>query len=174
MARRIHKERLISDEEALEQKSKEEHEILTKEGKEPKLSELKRKTLQRRKERIPLNEQRRLASLPKDDGYHYRWVNDQGDKIYQFFRGGYEVVDRDYQEIQIDRRFQDTSWKHSALSQPVGDGIIAYCMRIPQELWEEDQIKKQSAILDSENRMKRVRIQGQPDDKVYGEIRIDR
>lgn len=136
----------------------------------PKKEEIVR--LKRHRSRISLMEQRRLMNTPKDGEYVYRIVNDTGDRIGQFYKAGYEIVDRNHEEIDIDGRIQDPSWKQSALSQPVGEGIIGYCMRIPREWWEEDQRAKYNLINAKENKMQQKEIVGIPNQNVIGDIKI--
>jgi len=132
----------------------------TIENKEKKLTtdgnvgKLKRKVELIRKNRAPLEMQRRLTSFPKDPDYMYRWVNDVENNIYRFHKAGWEHVDIEGKELVVDKDFQDASWKQSALSQKVGGGITAYVMRIPREIYIEDQERKYKAAGDYEQQLK--------------------
>lgn len=148
-------------------------EVLTDNSSSDTIQNSKARKLLKRRKRVPLVEQNRLMSFQRDDDYVYRLVNDTGDRIERFRKAGYEIVDKNNQEIELDSRVQDPSWRHSALSQPVGEGIIAYCMRIPREWWEEDQKAKQKLIKESEDNMRRPSIKGVSQNRTYGEIKID-
>lgn len=130
--------------------------------------------LKRRRERVPIIEQKRVMSIPnKDESYMYRLVNDVEDNVNRFLKGGYEIVDKNGFDLSIDGRLQDSSWRHSAASQSVGGGITAYLMRIPKEWYIEDQQKKQRYLDDKTANLARKVIPGINDKNVYGEISIN-
>lgn len=130
--------------------------------------------LRRRRERIPITEQKRIMNIPnKDESYVYRLVNDVEDNLYRFLKGGYEIVDKDGEDLSIDGRLQDPSWRQSAASQSVGGGITAYLVRIPREWYNEDQQKKQRYLDDKTANLARKVIPGINDKNVYGEISIN-
>lgn len=92
------------------------------------------------KKRIPLHSQRG-EWIMRREGYYRRWVNDQGDRIDKFLRGGYTFVSSE--EMPEALRSKEPSERGDYARKAVGNGIIAYCMEIPQEWWEEDQKAKQ-------------------------------
>jgi hypothetical protein len=102
----------------------------------------------RERNRVPLwNDKRLVQPLNMEEGFKYKLVTDRDNEVFEHFNGGYEFVDRYGDELlSIDARMQDPSWKQKALSQPVGNGEIGYCMRIPLELWlERERMKVQKA-----------------------------
>jgi hypothetical protein len=128
---------------------------LTSKGEKPTIkSELKKKVELIRKKRTPLVAQKRLISFPKDSEYNYRWVNDTEGNIHRFQKAGWEHVDAKGKELEVDQNFQDASWRQSALSQKVGGGITAYVMRIPKEIYDEDQENKLKSSMDYERQLK--------------------
>jgi len=135
------------------------------------------KLLQRRKKRIPIIEQRRLMEIPNEDkSFKYRMVSGDpaeiDDLIFKYIAAGYEIVDKQGQPLEIEERFQDTSWKQSIACQSVGGGDIGILMRIPVEWWEEDQTKKQRTISSEIASRRKARIEGIPDEHVFGEVSI--
>jgi hypothetical protein len=117
-------------------------------------SELKKKVELIRKKRTPLVAQKRLINFPKDSEYTYRWVNDTEGNIHRYQKAGWEHVDTKGKELEVDQSFQDASWRQSALSQKVGGGITAYVMRIPKEIYDEDQERKFKDSMDYERQLK--------------------
>lgn len=132
-------------------------------------SSVKAPTIKRRK-RISLQEQRRQASIPnKDPDFHYRWVNDKN--VEMVYWDGYELVDRNGHELDVDERIQDPAWRQSALSQKTGS-TTAYCMKIPLKTWEKNQ-KEKLAKRDENYREKINTIEGVPKSLTYGEVKLD-
>lgn len=133
----------------------------------------KTRVIRERKTRIPLREQKRLIGVNKEPGYMYRLVNDVEDRINSFLTAGYEIVDKTGNEVEVDKRIQDPSWRQSALSQSVGGGIKGYVMRIPIEWYEEDQSKKQLEI-DKKEKSKNIKASKDvKTDDFYGDIKIE-
>ena len=101
-----------------------------------------KKAVPKRDGRVPLHKQNRIG-IDKEPGYHYRLVTDRdnGERIERFKRAGYEIV------TGIDqpdgKNAQDPSQMGTVTRKSVGRGDIAYYMRIPQELFDEDQRDKQ-------------------------------
>jgi hypothetical protein len=115
---------------------------------------LKKKIELIRRNRTPLTVQKRLASFDRDPEYMYRWVNDTEGNIHRFKKAGWEHVDVQGKELEVNHDFQDASWRQSALSQKVGGGITAYVMRIPKEIYREDQERKFKDSMDYERQLK--------------------
>jgi hypothetical protein len=117
-------------------------------------NELKKKVELIRKRRTPLVAQKRLISFHQEPDYNYRWVNDTEGNIHRYQKAGWEHVDTKGKELEVDQSFQDASWRQSALSQKVGGGITAYVMRIPKEIYDEDQERKFKDSMDYERQLK--------------------
>jgi len=130
-----------------------------------------------KKKRVPIFEQHRILSFPMDPNYVYRLANDDNDgRIQQLLEAGYEIVDKNGKEIDVDVRTQDGSFRSSALCQPVGGGMIGYVMRIPKEDYEDDR-KKEAAIIKMRERaiIKHVPVDSIEAKKTnfYGDVTIE-
>jgi hypothetical protein len=153
---------------------------LTESKKEPIVKERKERNRTRviqKRERVPLEDQRRMMSVPKDPSFEYRFVNDTDNRIEAFEKAGWSIVDRSGGEIEPDKRIQNSNWRQSAACQPVGSGITAYVMRIPKEWYNEDQLRKQRKIDHEERNNLRKQIVGSKTgdgaESFYGDIKID-
>lgn len=109
-----------------------------------------------------------LAVRGKEDGFHYRFVNDVDDNVQSFKEGGYQIVqDKD---VSIgDKRVDIPSADGSAKLVSVGGGMKSVLMRIPQEWYDEDQIDKELALREQESAIKKDALDGN-----YGKISITR
>jgi hypothetical protein len=88
------------------------------------------------------------------ENFMYRWVNDTEGRISMFVDGGWEFVDGTGKQVG-DGGVDSTEVRNSALSKGMGGGVVAYLMRIPKELWLEDQARKekeQNAALEADIR----------------------
>ena len=97
----------------------------------------------RRQERVPFGvPEQRFTDLP-DDGFHYRVFNDNWRKepgrVQRAQRAGYEVVEHPQSGKTVGTNEDGTEIK----------GVL---MRIPQELWEQDQAAKEGrrAVVDEQ------------------------
>jgi hypothetical protein len=90
----------------------------------------------------------------KEAGYHYRIVNDTGDRIETFRERGYEVVSDSSITIG-DRRVGKPSKDGSPVQVSVGGGMDGYLMRIKDEYYSEDQAYKEQKIAELEGSMKK-------------------
>lgn len=87
--------------------------------------------------RSPVGVRNVLTVAGKDDNYHYRVVNDTGDRVQQFIEGGYETVDA--KDVRVgDKRVNGASPEGSVATASVGGGIKGVIMRIPKEFYDED------------------------------------
>lgn len=115
-------------------------------------------------DRVPVSGNRDVLTVDgKEDGFHYRWVLDKGNRISKFKRGGYEVVTHD---VSVgDARVGTPS--------PTGTPVVAdtgsdklYLMRILLEYYKEDQDAKEAQTRALEESM------GKNLDGRYGDIKI--
>lgn len=99
-----------------------------------------------------------------ESGYHYRFVNDEDDKVAAFQEAGYEpVLDKD---VSIgDKRVDRASPEGTVKSVSVGGGTRAVLMRIRQDWYDEDQIEKEKHIRALEQTTKQEALEGN-----YGKI----
>lgn len=125
-----------------------------------------------KKERIPVNGNTKnlLTVSNRDPDYHYRWVLDDPDRVAKFKEAWYEPVERT-EELKIgDRKVDTSAGTSSVVTTRAGGGRKYVLMRLPKELWEEDQKAKQRLIDESEAEMQREAKRGR-----YGDgITIDR
>lgn len=127
----------------------------------------------KRTKRVPLGRPRNVLSvLDQDPNWQYRWINDKNDRIARAKEGGYEPVLGGH-------RVGDTTFDGgqnpkfgSAVAKQVGGGVWAVLMRIPRELYEEDQKAKMDALLDAERQM--VRDANNADGRYGGVIGLNR
>jgi hypothetical protein len=110
-----------------------------------------------RKERVPLGVRRQKLAAPVEPGYQYRWMNDGWQKdpnrIAAAEAGGYVHVEG------VEPRVVG--------SNDTGKPIIARLMRIPQELYDEDQAEKQREIDEKEQAVNDGSFGTTPGDKRY-------
>ena len=120
-----------------------------------------------RKERIPVSASRAPLSVRGADheNYYYRFVNDVNDRIARFIDGGYVFVTKD--GVEVGEPTVDTSpGLDTRVKRPVGQGVYAYLMRLPRELWNEDQKAKQRELDLIDDAIKR------PQGAEYGRVSI--
>lgn len=91
----------------------------------------------KRQERIPFGVPKlRFEDVPKNDSFHYRVFNDNWRKepgrVQRALRAGYEVVEHHQSGQNVGTNDDGTEIK----------GVL---MRIPQELWEQDQALKEES-----------------------------
>ena len=125
-------------------------------------------------ERIPLSGSRTRLSLDEsklDPAFHYKWINDDGDKIQRFMNAYYELVSAE-EGIEIGQRSIDTSTGElaSVVSRDVGGGKTAFLMKQPIEFYNEDKAAKEEAVNRREDAMKQSLNSGQ--DGTYGEVKF--
>lgn len=118
--------------------------------------------------RVPVSQRNVLTVKGKDPAYEYRVVNDVDDRIAQFLEGGYELVDKDSHDVGDKRVSQGTSVGSKKVFS-VGQGIKGHLMRIPKELYEQDQAAKQGFVSRQEASIKEKALDGN-----YGKLEISR
>lgn len=97
-----------------------------------------------RRERIPFNNfTKKLEVIGDIPGYHLYWFLDDGDRIPRALDGGYDFVKRGELELNggVVASNADLGDKISRLAGKHANGDPAYLilMKIPLELWQEDQ-----------------------------------
>lgn len=101
-----------------------------------------------RPKRIPLAQRNVLTVNNKRPGFNQRWVNDVDGRIQMFEEAGYTAVQKPTEvgdpqagaATQVDR----------VVRKPVGGGITAVLMEIPEDYYREDQQAKEAKIKDAE------------------------
>ncbi len=122
---------------------------------------LEEKVTRLRKGRVPIGVPEKKWSCPVNDGYHYRVFNDnwmtRPGNIQKAKAAGYEFVDseEERQKPQI------------VGTNDNGTPITGYLMRIPQEIFDEDQKAKQKDVDRIDEQIKKGSLQQGADDKRY-------
>lgn len=118
--------------------------------------------------RTPLGKRNVLTVKGQDPNFHYRIVNDQGDRVQRFLDAGYELVSAN--DVQVgDKRVNQAKGTGSNAEVSVGGGDKAFVMRIKKEWYEEDQNVKQAEIDHLESSTKAKALDG-----TYGKLDITR
>lgn len=118
--------------------------------------------------RKPLHQRGPLSvNGEKDPGFHYRFVNDVGSRVYNYQQAGYELVSEGNITVG-DSRVSDVSDLGSVRRVVSNDGTPSVLMRIPNKLFEEDQKVKADQIDEQEKAMK----QQAQSDSDYGKLSI--
>ena len=121
--------------------------------------------------RAPINGQRNVLNVKgKEEGFHYRIVNDTDDRVQEFTDRGYEVVSGDKTVTIGDKRVAVPSDEGTVKYISVGGGQKAVLMRIPDEWYKEDQAVKQKDVDEVEAAIKQNAL-GTSD---YGKFEISR
>jgi hypothetical protein len=98
----------------------------------------------KRRERTPITGTRALLEVRgKESGYHYAWINDKDVPLRQ--DNGFEHVRH---PVQVGARRLDVGkvGTDQFICVNVGQGVIAYLMRIPQEFYDEDMLDAQRVV----------------------------
>lgn len=123
----------------------------------PKNAEERERPAPERKERIPFGVPVKKLNAPEGDGYHYRIFNDNWTKepgrIQRAIQAGYEKVEG-REPISVGTN-ED------------GSPIKGILMRIPQELYNEDQKLKQIEVDRVDKAIKGGKFKEQPEDNRY-------
>ena len=98
-----------------------------------------------RTRRAPIGGSRNVLTVEgKEEGFHYRWVNDTGDRIEHLKSRGYEIVTH---KVSVgDKRVASTEGVGAAATANVGGGIKAVLMRISDEYKAEDDAAKREVV----------------------------
>ncbi len=101
---------------------------------------LAEKVARLRQSRIPIGVPEKKWACPEGDGYQYRVFNDnwmtRPDNIQRALRAGYEFVNSD----------EDKQRPQTVGTNDNGTPIRGFLMRIPKEIYEEDQKAKQKEV----------------------------
>ncbi len=121
-----------------------------------------------RVKRVPIGTRNILTVDGKDPAFHYRIINDTGDRVQEFVDAGYELVDA--KSVRIgDKRLNQASTEGSISQISVGQGDKGYLVRIKKEWYEEDQRSKQTKVQAIEDATKQKALNG-----TYGKLDITR
>lgn len=122
-----------------------------------------------RSTRVPVTERNILSVKGKEDGYHYRIVNDTGDRVQQLMDAGYEIVDAS--SVQVgDKRINSTSPEGTQAQVSVGGGVKAFVMRQKLDWYNEDQAAKQARV----NQLEETITQSAGANGLSGSVKLSR
>lgn len=127
---------------------------------------VKQTVVEKRVQRKPLHQRGpQSISGEKDPNFHYRIVNDTGDRIHVFQQAGYELVTDG--DLSVGDSRVSTAGDLGAAKRVISnDGTTSFLMRIPNEYYQEDQKAKQDKITELDQSMKDESSQG-----FYGSIK---
>lgn len=129
------------------------------------------KVRRNKKDRVPVNGNERniLTVNNRDPAFYYRHVLNRPDRIAKFKEAWYEPVEADADTRVGDRKIDTTAGTSSLVETRAGAGEKYILMRLPIELWKEDQDRKHKKIDETEADMMR-----QAKNERYGRLEIDR
>lgn len=115
--------------------------------------------------RVPLgtNRQKLVLNQLNDPNYSYRWINDSGTRIADALNGGYEFVTAEKAgEVGIRDVIPTNTDLGSGVSMVVekASGRRAFLMRIPMDMFLEDQAEKQRKVDKVDEAIKGGNIKG--------------
>jgi hypothetical protein len=127
-------------------------EIAQKTAAKPKSGKTTGKTTGRnfRQKRVPMHQRQPLSIQNRDPNFKYRVVNDKPGRVERFKLAGWVVDEGGTVGDTIAGRATSVD---SVTSAPVGQGITGIVMKIPNELYEEDQETKQAKVDELEKSM---------------------
>jgi hypothetical protein len=119
--------------------------------------------------RVPMGRRQILTvrGLSDQENYHYHFFNDVDDRLYQCLEAGYEFVPKVGLEVG-DQTVDSARGTESVIKRGVGGGKTAYLMRIPIELYQEDQAAKQKMVDELERGIKNPKVDG-----AYGSVKVE-
>lgn len=110
--------------------------------------------------RVPIGTRNKLTAEPRQ-GFVRRWVNDVNERIQMFLEAGYEMVSK---PTKVGDSPADASQLDSVVRKPVGGGINAVLMEIPEAWNEEDKARKEDAL-----KQKEMSLLSEAKEGFYGE-----
>jgi hypothetical protein len=121
-----------------------------------------------RVKRTPITTRNVLTVEGKDPEYHYRIVNDDGNRVQMFINAGYEIESA--ANIQVgDKRVGQATPEGTKAQVVVGQNQKAFVMKIHKDYFEEDQAAKQDKVTSLESSTKQKALDG-----TYGKLDINR
>ena len=119
--------------------------------------------------RVPMGRRNVMTVMGDVDreNYHYHFFNDIEDRLYQALQAGYEFVPKLGVTVG-DQTVESARGTESVTKKGVGGGKTAYLMRIPIELYNQDQLAKQGIVDESEAGIKNPKVEG-----AYGKVSIE-
>ena len=100
-----------------------------------------------------------VKGLQDTDEYHYHWFNDVGDRLYSALDAGYTFVEKSGVAVG-DLNVESARGTESVVRKGVGQGKIAYLMKIPMEFFIQDKQAKQLEVDAQEAEIKAAKSEG--------------
>jgi len=122
-------------------------------------------------ERVPVSEGRNVLTVKNPDpNFKYRFVNDDEDRVEMFKRGGWIPVGKNEEDTE-DAVANTADSTSSVKEKYVGGGKKAILMKLPKDLYDEDQARKQARIdeLEASMNYQETGIR----DGQYGKVKIN-
>lgn len=96
-----------------------------------------------RKDKTPINGMRtKLEVTGQEPGFHYAWINDEN--VGTALDNDYEFVEH---AVKVGHKHIDVSqMQGSKISRNVGNGVVAYLMRIPEEWYQDNMLENQNYV----------------------------
>lgn len=119
--------------------------------------------------RVPMGRRNVLTvrGLEDQENFHYHFFNDIGERLYECLEAGYEFVPKDGLDVG-DQTVESARGTESITKKGVGGGKVAYLMRIPMELYKQDQAAKQRLVDESVEGLKNPKVGG-----AYGSVSVE-
>ena len=122
-----------------------------------------------RPKRTPIAQRNVLTVKNGREGFKQRWVNDVDGRVAMFEEAGYTIVERPT-EVG-DPQAGAASILGRQVRKPVGGGVSAVLMEIPENYYSEDQKAKEARIKDQERSL----LNEAKDGETYGDgIKVGR
>lgn len=102
--------------------------------------------------RVPVGAGNKLEFGGKDPNYAYRVVNDNPGRLAMFQQAGYEFCHSETREA--DKGTAEAGGLDTRIVADAGRGVKGYLMRIPKELYDEDQANKIESVKRTEDQLK--------------------
>lgn len=120
--------------------------------------------------RTPIHGKREILGVRGlEAGWHYCWVNDDEDgNLDRYKDGGFDFVTHDV--VVGDKKVNAASQIGGKISKAVGNGLTAYLMRCPEEVYQEELALLHSEIDEKERAMK-ANLNSKNDGR-YGEVEV--
>lgn len=109
-----------------------------------------------------------IAGITDNENFHYHWFNDIEERLQYALEAGYEFVGKAGLSVG-DKTVESVRGTDSVVKKGVGGGRIAYLMRIPIEIYNEDQAAKQREVDELESTIKAPKVEGS-----YGKVEVTR
>jgi hypothetical protein len=102
--------------------------------------------------RVPVGAGNKMEFEGKDPNYEYRIVNDNPGRLAMFQRASWEFC---YDEKRVaDKGVAEAGSMDTRIVADAGRGLKGFLMRIPKDLYDEDQANKIDKVKESEAQMK--------------------